>query len=215
MGNTVRALTKVDRVLSAVQVFLNGKTAISAARPMPASNTVDAVELSKEEERHAAGLMRVNHVGEVCAQALYESQALFARTPDVYHFLKRSSQEEADHLVWTSERVHQLDSHLSYLNFLWFGGAFAIGASVALMGDRASLGFMAETERQVSAHLQSHLDLLPLQDESSRAIVAQMKRDEDLHAHNAQTLGAREVPFLGRLAMRAMAKVMTTVAYHV
>ena len=187
------------------------------ARPSPGGASEPA-QLSADEQRHAAGLMRVNHVGEVCAQALYLGQALTARDPQLRSHLLAAARDEADHLAWCAERVAELDSHLSRLNPLWFGGAFALGAAAGLAGDGWNLGFVVETERQVEAHLDSHIDgaaSLPEQDQRSRAIVAQMKTDEAAHADAAQALGARELPAPIKHAMRAAAKLMTTTAYRI
>ena len=175
-----------------------------------------SVPLSDTEKREAAALMRVNHVGEVCAQALYMSQALATRDPALrQHFLK-ACEEETDHLAWTEERLRELGGRTSLLNPLWYAGAFGIGLIAGkLGGDRVSLGFVVETERQVEAHLQSHLDKLPSHDLASRAIVAQMKTDEARHAKEAELAGATLLPAPVQTAMRWMAKVMTTVAHRV
>ena len=158
--------------------------------------------------------MRVNHVGEVCAQALYDAQALAARSPALKTMFEQAAQEESDHLAWTEERIRNLGGRTSLLNPLWYGGAFAIGLAAARIGDRASLGFMAETERQVEQHLQGHLDRLPEHDVASRAIVAQMKDDEVRHADAATELGGVELPFPLRMAMRMAARVMTRTAHY-
>ena len=159
--------------------------------------------------------MRVNHVGEVCAQALYDAQALAARSPDLRAVFEQAAREEADHLAWTEERIRELGGRTSLLNPLWYGGAFAIGLAAARIGDRASLGFMAETERQVEQHLQGHLERLPEGDAASRAIVAQMKDDEVRHADAAAELGGAELPFPVRMAMRLAARVMTRTAHYI
>ena len=159
--------------------------------------------------------MRVNHVGEICAQALYQSQALFGRTDDLRQHFEQAAEEELDHLAWTAERVNQLGTHTSRLAPLWWAGAFAWGSLAGLAGDHWSLGFVVETERQVEAHLASHLDRLPEADKASRAIVDQMKREEAEHADAALAAGALPLPDVVRGLMRAAAKVMTTVAHHV
>ncbi len=159
--------------------------------------------------------MRVNHVGEVCAQALYDSQGRFARTESLKRQFAEAAREEEDHLAWTAERLGELGSRPSLLNPLWYAGAYAIGAGAAYFGDRYSLGFVVETERQVEAHLASHLSMLPVQDEKSRAIVEQMRIDEVEHGDAAQRLGAAELPGPARVLMRGVAKVMTTTAYYV
>jgi len=185
-----------------------------ASRPNPADGQRDAAELSAQARRHAGGLMRVNHVGEVCAQALYEGQALFARDPAVRQLLSRAAHEEGDHLAWTRSRLDQLGARPSLLNPLWFVGAFVMGAAASRMGDRVSLGFLSETERQVEQHLAGHLDQLPPEDLKSRAIVAQMRLDEARHAQDAEAEGALPPPAPVAMAMRAVARVMTRTAYY-
>lgn len=186
----------------------------TAARESPAANAAEA-EMSEEARKHAAALMRVNHCGEVCAQALYQGQALFARDAKVRESLQEAADEEIDHLAWTAERIAQLGGRQSFLNPLWFGGAFAIGAAAALVSDKISLGFVAETERQVSAHLQSHLHKLPGEDAKSRRIVEQMDIDEQQHATNAVAMGGAELPPPVKAAMRFAGKVMTRGSYWV
>jgi ubiquinone biosynthesis monooxygenase Coq7 len=186
----------------------------ASARPNPAAHSPDA-ELSSEEQRHSAGLMRVNHVGEVCAQALYDSQARFAQSPEMRAQFKQAGREEEDHLAWTAQRLCELGSQPSLFNPLWYAGAYALGTVAAKLGDPHSLGFVVETERQVEAHLESHLDKLPPQDAKSRAIVEQMRVDEVAHGAAAQALGAAQTPLPVRVAMQAMAKVMTTTAYYI
>jgi ubiquinone biosynthesis monooxygenase Coq7 len=185
-----------------------------AARPNPGVLAPDS-ELNAQEQRHSAGLMRVNHVGEVCAQALYDSQGARASTPALRGQFAQSGREEEDHLAWTAQRLSELGSQPSLLNPVWYTGAYALGSVAARLGDAVSLGFVVETERQVEAHLNSHLDQLPPHDAKSRAIVTQMRDDEIEHGARAQALGAAELPLPVRLAMRAMAKVMTTTAYHI
>ena len=186
-----------------------------ASRPTPLAATAE-LELTDTERREAAALMRVNHVGEVCAQALYTGQALACQNPALRAQLAEASREETDHLAWTQQRLDALKDRPSLLNPLWYAGAFAIGyAAGKLGGDQVSLGFVVETERQVEAHLQSHMDLLPAADTASRAIVAQMKADEIAHAKMAQKAGAVELPDPFKALMRAAAKVMTTVAHRV
>jgi ubiquinone biosynthesis monooxygenase Coq7 len=174
-----------------------------------------AEPLADDEAREAVALMRVNHVGEVCAQALYDAQALAARSPELRAMFEHAAREEADHLAWTQERIRELGGRASLLNPLWYGGAFAIGLVAARIGDRASLGFMAETERQVEQHLQGHLERLPESDAASRAIVAQMKEDEVRHADAATALGGAELPLPVRMAMRLAARVMTRTAHYI
>jgi 3-demethoxyubiquinol 3-hydroxylase len=175
----------------------------------------DETRLDGNEARRAAALMRVNHVGEVCAQALYTAQALATRDPELRQHFRRAADEETDHLAWTAERLHELGDRPSLLNPLWYSGAFALGLLAGRMGDRLSLGFVVETERQVEAHLQSHLERLPRGDHASRAIVAQMKDDEAAHAALALQAGAAELPASAKALMRAAAKVMTTTAHYI
>ena len=186
-----------------------------ASRPTPLAETAE-LELTQTERRDSAALMRVNHVGEVCAQALYTGQALACKSPALRAQLAEASREETDHLAWTQQRLNELKGRPSLLNPLWFAGAFAIGyAAGKLGGDRVSLGFVVETERQVEAHLQSHMDLLPAADNASRAIVAQMKADEMAHAQMALKAGAMELPRPVKSVMQLAAKVMTTVAHRI
>lgn len=186
-----------------------------ASRPTPMAPTAE-LELTETERREAAALMRVNHVGEVCAQALYNGQALACKNPALRAQLAEASREETDHLAWTQQRLKDLKGRPSLLNPVWFAGAFAIGyAAGKLGGDAVSLGFVVETERQVEAHLQSHMDLLPAADNASRAIVAQMKADEIAHAQMAVKAGAVELPGPIKSVMQLAAKVMTTVAHRI
>ena len=186
-----------------------------ASRPTPMAPAAE-LELTDAERREAAALMRVNHVGEVCAQALYTGQALASQDPALRAQLAEASREETDHLAWTQQRLKDLKDRPSLLNPLWYAGAFAIGyAAGKLGGDKVSLGFVVETERQVEAHLQSHMDRLPATDSTSRAIVAQMKADEMAHAQMAMKAGAVELPRPVKSLMQAAAKVMTTVAHRV
>ncbi|MDB5798902.1 MAG: demethoxyubiquinone hydroxylase family protein [Paucimonas sp.] len=203
-----RFIIGFDRALRAIS-----GVAISA-RTSPAAAVVDE-PLSEAERRHSAGLMRVNDVGEVCAQALYDSQGAFSRNPGTRQQFEQAGREEEDHLAWTAGRLAELNSRPSLLNPLWYGGAYILGAAVARLGDATSLGFVVETERQVAAHLEHHLQALPAGDHKSRAIVDQMRRDEMEHGAAAQALGARELPAPFKLAMKGMAKVMTTLAYRI
>lgn len=185
-----------------------------AALPTPQA-TRAASELSEEEKKLAAALMRVNHVGEVCAQALYTAQAFATRNETLRRHFTKACIEETDHLAWTKQRLDELGSRPSLLNPLWYAGAFGIGLLAGRLGDRVSLGFVVETERQVEAHLMSHMDRLPAGDTASRAIVAQMAEDEVRHAIDAQKAGAIELPEPVKNVMKAAAKVMTTVAHHI
>lgn len=185
----------------------------SASRPNPARRAAEHA-LDPSQRRRSAGLMRVNHVGEVCAQALYDAQSRFTQSDEMKRQFHQAADEEEDHLAWTAQRLRELGSHLSILNPLWYAGAYALGAAAATVGDARSLGFVVETERQVEAHLVSHLERLPRQDEKSRAIVEQMRQDEVAHGAAAKALGAAEMPLPLQAAMRAMAKLMTTTAYY-
>lgn len=206
-------VSAIDRTLIAADAALKtlGGSA-RASRPAPAAPTA---ALSAGERRLSGALMRVNHVGEVCAQALYQAQALTARSPELRAQMATAAREETDHLAWTERRLQELGDRPSLLNPLWYAGAFAIGLAAGRAGDAWSLGFVVETERQVEQHLAEHLERLPAGDTASRAIVAQMKNDEARHADAAQQAGATELPRPLRLAMRLAAKVMTSTAHRV
>jgi len=197
-----------DRALRAV-VGVHG-----ARRGSPAEGAPEADLLPAERDR-AAALMRVNHVGEVCAQALYQGQALTARDPDTRRELEGAAQEEEDHLAWSADRARELGGRLSLLNPLWYAGAFAMGAVAGALGDRWNLAFLAETERQVEEHLAGHLEQLSPDDTRTRKVVEAMRADEAKHRATALALGAAEMPAPLKGAMRLAAKVMTTVAYHI
>jgi 3-demethoxyubiquinol 3-hydroxylase len=186
----------------------------TAARPIPGANLPDT-QLEPHERRHAAGLMRVNHTGEVCAQALYSAQALVARDPEVRARFDRAAREEEDHLAWTQARLAEMNDRPSLLNALWYAGSFAIGVAAGFTGDRGNLGFVVETERQVEEHLTSHIDRLPASDAKSRAIVEQMRDDEARHAAMALDAGGMPLPYPVRRAMQAAADVMRAVAYRI
>jgi len=210
-----RFISPLDQLIVGVDKALRVVGGVAAmSRPNPGAHAIDS-ELSDAERRHAAGLMRVNHVGEVCAQALYDSQASFAHTQEVRAQFEHAAREEEDHLAWCAQRLTELGSQPSVLNPLWYAGAYVMGSVAARIGDPVSLGFVVETERQVEAHLNSHLELLPVQDAKSRAIVDQMRIDEIAHADAAQAAGAASLPLPVKVAMRAMAKVMTTTAYRI
>jgi 3-demethoxyubiquinol 3-hydroxylase len=203
----------VDRALMAADAAL--RTLSGSARAQRACPATVELELSAAERRLSGALMRVNHVGEVCAQALYQAQALTARTPALREHMAAAAREETDHLAWTERRLRQLGDRPSLLNPLWYAGAFALGLAAGRAGDAWSLGFVVETERQVEEHLAGHLARLPEGDGASRAIVAQMKEDEARHGHTAQQAGAATLPLPVRLAMRLAAKVMTTTAHRI
>ncbi len=197
-----------DRALRAVA----GVTRSDRASPAEA---VPESSVSEEERDHAAALMRVNHVGEICAQALYQGQALTARDPAARRALEQAALEEQDHLVWSAERIQELGGRTSLLNPAWYAGAFVMGAVAGALGDRWNFAFLAETERQVEEHLSGHLEALPPQDRRTRAVVEAMRADEAKHHASALALGAAELPEPVKRAMRLASKVMTTVAYRV
>ncbi|HUN93778.1 MAG TPA: 2-polyprenyl-3-methyl-6-methoxy-1,4-benzoquinone monooxygenase [Burkholderiaceae bacterium] len=213
----MRELSAFDRLLVTSQVALSTLSgATEAARPYPpVARGVADVPLDVAQRAEAAALMRVNHVGEICAQALYEAQALATPNPRLRAEFRSAAIEETDHLAWTRRRIQDLGGRTSLLSPLWFAGAFSIGLLAGRLGDRASLGFMAETERQVEQHLAGHLQRLPAGDAASRAIVEQMKDDEARHGQAARALGGAELPRPVRAAMRLAAKVMTTTAHVV
>jgi 3-demethoxyubiquinol 3-hydroxylase len=203
-----RLILEFDRALRAVAGVAQ------SSRPSPAARHAEG-SLDDPERDHAAALMRVNHVGEVCAQALYQGQALTARDASARRALETAAREEEDHLAWSAERIRELGGRPSLLNPLWYAGALAIGAAAGALGDRWNLAFLAETERQVEEHLTGHLDALPQNDQRTRAVVEAMRADEARHRASAVALGAAELPEPVRRAMRLASKVMTTVAYRV
>jgi 3-demethoxyubiquinol 3-hydroxylase len=206
----MRQLSAIDNLVLGVDRALRTLAAREqlSLRPSPAANLAEA-KLSDAEKRYAASLMRVNHSGEVCAQALYQGQALTAKLPKVRAEMEKAAAEEVDHLVWCQDRLTALNSHASYLNPLWYGMSFAIGAGAGLVSDKISLGFVAATEEQVCSHLQSHLEDLPAQDKKSRAVVAQMLRDEARHADMALSAGGARFPAPIKSMMSLLANVMT------
>lgn len=204
-----RLITETDKALRTIAPH-----AAQAQRGNPARQH-DEAALSEEERRHAAGLMRVNHTGEVCAQALYQGQALTAHLPDIRAEMERAAREEEDHLAWCEERVGELGSHTSYLNPLWYAMSFGIGATAGLAGDKWSLGFVAETEKQVCEHLQGHMARVPMQDDKTRAIIEQMHHDESEHMQMALSAGAAELPPPVKHLMALIAKIMTRTAYRI
>lgn len=203
-----QVIIQFDRALRTV--FAPART----VRSLPGADLPDA-PLSDEEKRHAAALMRINHCGEICAQALYQGQAMMSRDQGMRVALQEASNEETEHLAWTEQRIGELGGRKSLLNPVWYGGALAIGLLAGKFGDRWNLGFLAETERQVEAHLKGHLQTLPAGDVRSRAIVEQMKEDEMRHADTAVSLGALEMPAPVKSAMKLASKVMTRTAYWV
>ena len=203
-----RLIVEFDGALRAVSCVGHGQ------RPSPGQGMAES-DLNETERAHAAALMRVNHVGEVCAQALYQGQALTARSTKSQSELRRAAREEADHLAWSAERIRELGGRPSLLNPLWYAGALAIGVAAGTLGDRWNLAFLAETERQVEEHLAGHLERLPAGDRRTREVVRAMRADEAKHRATALELGAAELPGPLKLAMRAAAKLMTEVAYRV
>jgi len=215
MTTASRTISPLDHLIVGFDKALRVVGGVAkAGRPNPGVSAPDC-ELNAQEQRHSAGLMRVNHVGEVCAQALYDAQGRRASTQAMRAQFEQSGREEEDHLAWTAERLAELGSQPSLLNPLWYAGAYALGTVASRLGDAVSLGFVVETERQVEAHLNSHLDQLPPHDAKSRAIVTQMRDDEIEHGAKAEAMGAAEMPLPVKAAMRAMAKVMTTTAYYI
>lgn len=205
----------LDSFLAAADNTLRTLSGAShASRPCPGAMR-SASPLTPAERRLSGSLMRVNHVGEVCAQALYQAQALTTRDPVLKKHFETAARDETDHLAWTQERLSELDARPSFLNPLWYAGAFGIGLLAGRAGDSTSLGFVVETERQVEQHLEAHLERLPANDQASRAIVRQMKDDEVRHAAAAQNAGAAELPTPVRWIMRAAARVMTATAHYV
>jgi ubiquinone biosynthesis monooxygenase Coq7 len=209
-------MTPVDRFIIEFDTALRSVVGgANAQRPTPGSESGANLALDSEQRKHAAGLMRVNHVGEVCAQALYQSQKLVARNSEIKEMLDHSAQEELDHLAWCETRLKELGSHTSYLNPFWYAGSFAIGLAAGLAGDKWSLGFVVETEKQVENHLESHLKKLPEEDHRSRAIVDQMRIDEIEHGQAALHAGGVTLPEPIQKIMQAMSKVMTSTAYKI
>jgi len=205
----------LDSILSVADAALRTLFATPhATRPTPSPDTPPSA-LTDAERREAGALMRVNHVGEICAQALYTAQAAVTRDPALRMHFTDAAREETDHLAWTQQRLDELGARPSVLNPLWYVGAFGLGLVAGRLGDALSLGFVAETERQVEAHLDGHLDRLPAGDTASRAVIDQMKLDEARHASQAWSAGAKELPPPAKVLMRAAAKVMTTVAHRV
>ncbi|AND69889.1 2-nonaprenyl-3-methyl-6-methoxy-1,4-benzoquinol hydroxylase [Dyella thiooxydans] len=212
---SVRHLSSLDRMIAGFERALETVAGTpEAAHPSPARG-IEEAGLEPAERRHAAGLMRINHTGEVCAQALYDGQAALARSEDTRRHLLHAAAEETDHLAWCAERLRELDSRPSLLNPLWYAGSYAMGAVAALAGDPVSLGFVVETERQVEAHLAEHLETLPEQDLRSRAVLQRMQADEVRHADEAEARGGIELPFPIPPLMQLTSLLMKKVAYRV
>jgi len=212
----MRHYSPLDQIISQFDSTLRtmAGSGVTTSRHYPADDISDS-DFDNSQKKQIAGLMRVNHSGEVSAQALYQGQAVTAKDPVIREKLQEAAIEENDHLQWTHLRLHELGSHASVLNPLWYGGSFALGAFAGVLGDKWSLGFLAETEHQVVKHLSSHLEKLPINDARSRAILEQMKIDESKHATTAIDNGAAELPFPVKKLMAAMSKVMTTSSYYI
>jgi ubiquinone biosynthesis monooxygenase Coq7 len=211
-----RNYTRVDRLIASIDEALRISTGEAPApfRENPAGDLA-AAELSEDDRRHVAGLMRINHTGEICAQALYAGQAATAHDDATREAMQLAADEEIDHLSWCEDRLKELDSHPSILNPFWYAGSFAIGAVAGIAGDDWSLGFVKETENQVEAHLEDHLERLPEGDARSQAILDQMKEDEAKHARMAEDAGARELPPPIRRAMTITADLMKSLVYRI
>ena len=206
-GHLDRCIAEIDK---AVRVLFGDAV---ARRPSPAEGVTESA-FDQELRQHAASLMRVNHCGEVCAQALYQGQALASSNESLRRALEKAASEESDHLAWSAERVRELGGRLSVLNPLWYAGSFALGYAAGRLGDAWNLGFLAETEHQVEEHLQGHIDRLGDRDVRTRAVIEGIQREEAEHRHNAERLGARDLPEVVARAMRVAARVMTTVSYR-
>lgn len=215
MESSPRNPLDLDRCISefdkAIRVVFGSPV---ARRPSPAEGVVED-NVEEKMRRHAAALMRVNHCGEVCAQALYRGQALASENASIRHALDNAASEESDHLSWSADRVEELGGRLSLLNPIWYAGSLTLGYFAGRLGDEWNLGFLAETERQVEEHLQSHIERLGGRDKKTHAVIEGMQREEAQHRRDAESLGARELPETIRLAMRLAARVMTTLSYRI
>lgn len=213
---TQRHYSPIDRLLLQADTAMRTLLPFSGhpSRPSPALVQPE-VTMDKQQSRHVAGLMRINHTGEVCAQALYQGQALTAKLPQVRKAMEHAAEEEIDHLVWCEQRIHQLGSHTSVLNPLFYGLSFGMGAAAGIISDRVSLGFVAATEDQVCKHLSEHLEQLPVEDNKSRAILEQMLSDEEHHAESALEAGGFRFPAPIKFGMSILAKVMTKSTYRI
>lgn len=212
----MRQLNRLDKLLCELDTAL--RTIIVPqhrdSKRISPGQSISECALNSQEKRHIAGLMRVNHAGEVCAQALYQGQALTAQLTTVRAQMTEAAAEEVDHLAWCEQRLHELDSQPSLFNPLWYGGSLILGALAGLTGDQWSLGFVAETERQVTAHIQKHLQVLPSQDMKTKAILAKMKEDESHHAETAVAAGAAELPVFIKSLMQGVSKLLTRASYY-
>ncbi len=211
-----RSLTNIDRLIGQLDRSLSSLTGNTrpAKRPSPA-DSIPSTDMDLPAAKHVAGLMRVNHTGEVCAQALYQGQAATAKLPVIKNQMREAALEEEDHLAWCQQRLTELNSHTSRLNPLFYAGSFGIGALAGLVGDKWSLGFVAETEKQVCSHLQNHLDQLPENDTKTRAILQKMSDDEAQHATQAIEAGAADLPRPIKTGMKLISKIMTTTSYRI
>ncbi len=205
----------IDQLISTFDKGLRTIFAVSSATRQRPDANIDEPVLSEDSKQHAAALMRVNHVGEVCAQALYSGQAITSRNPQIANALQHAAAEETDHLAWCEARINELGGRKSLLNPLWYMGSFTLGAVAGALGDKWNLGFLAETERQVSAHLQNHLSQLDVTDVKTRTIVEQMQQEEAAHAAEATQLGGSELPAPVKHGMQLASKIMTTTAYYI
>jgi ubiquinone biosynthesis monooxygenase Coq7 len=213
----MRKITFLDKLISELDTGLrtiSPPQKRAAIRQSPACS-IDETPLNSKEKKHSAGLMRVNHAGEVCAQALYQGQALTAHLTHVKQQMTEAAIEETDHLAWCEQRLYELGSKPSHLNIIWYSGSILLGALAGLAGDKISLGFVAETEHQVSAHLQSHLKSLPQHDKKTHAILEQMQEDEEHHAHTAIAAGGIELPATIKQLMSIISKIMTKSSYYI
>jgi ubiquinone biosynthesis monooxygenase Coq7 len=208
-------VTRLDRLIAEFDRALRTVSSVADASRVSPAEALPEAELDAQDRRHAAALMRVNHVGEVCAQALYQGQALTARDPHARQALERAASEEEDHLAWSAQRIAELGGRTSLLNPLWYAGAFTIGTIAGALGDRWNLGFLAETERQVEEHLSGHLQRLPQADSRTRVVVEAMRADEAQHRDTALEMGAAELPRPVKRAMRLASGFMTRIAYYV
>jgi ubiquinone biosynthesis monooxygenase Coq7 len=205
----------IDQIIIETDKALRTLSGVTTARrPVPHSQVVSDIEMTEQEIKHAAGLMRVNHVGEICAQALYQAQRLTSRSTELKQKLAHAASEEEDHLNWCAQRLKELGSRPSLLNPIWYAGSFAMGLAAGLAGDDWSLGFVAETEKQVEQHLDHHLITLPTNDFSSKAIVDQMRLEEIEHGQMAKVEGAKDLPNPIRFGMRLISRAMTKTAYY-
>jgi 3-demethoxyubiquinol 3-hydroxylase len=208
-------MISVDRLIGEFDRALRAVACVARSTRASPAEPIEEAPLDEAGRAHAAALMRVNHVGEICAQALYQGQSLTARDEEARRAFEQAAREEQDHLAWSADRIRELGGRPSLLNPLWYAGSFVIGAAAGVLGDKWNLAFLAETERQVEQHLAGHLEALPAEDRRTRSVVEAMRADEAKHRNTAIQLGAAELPSAVKLAMRFASKVMTTVAYRI